>query len=100
MDKELFNDLLESVREAGKIVRNEQLPSREYSLAEPDVKAIRRKTGFSQSKFATLIGVSVRTIQNWEQGHRYPTGPAKVLLRIVHADPESVIKALHTQRMV
>ena len=42
-----------------------------------------------------LIGVSKRTLENWEQGRRHPTGPAKVLLRILDVDPEHAVKALH-----
>ena len=95
MNTELFNELLASVEEAGKIMQGEQKASREFSFAEPDVKAIREKIGLSQSKFAGLIGVSVRTLQNWEQGHRHPTGPAKVLLKLVQSNPESVFKELH-----
>ncbi len=95
MDNELFNELLTSIQEAGKIMRGETKPMQVYEFEEPDVKAIRERIGFSQSKFAALIGVSLRTIQNWEQGHRHPTGPAKVLLRLVQADPESVFKNLH-----
>jgi len=95
MDKEKFNELLNSVQEAGKIIRGELKASREFEFDEPDVKAIREHIGFSQSKFAILIGVNIRTLQNWEQGHRHPTGPAKVLLRLVQADPESVFKTLH-----
>ncbi|MCA9414505.1 MAG: helix-turn-helix domain-containing protein, partial [Candidatus Omnitrophica bacterium] len=55
----------------------------------------REDIGISQSTFAALIGVSLRTLQNWEQGHRHPTGPAKVLLRLVQSDPKTVIKNLH-----
>ncbi len=95
MNNEQFNELLSSVQEAGKIMRGEQQASRMYEFEDPDVKAIRECIGFSQSKFASLIGVSMRTIQNWEQGHRHPTGPAKVLLRLVQSDPESVFKNLH-----
>ncbi len=95
MNNELFNELSISVQEAGKIMRGEMKPSRVHEFVDPDVKAIRDRIGFSQSKFAALIGVSLRTIQNWEQGHRHPTGPAKVLLKLVHADPESVFKSLH-----
>ncbi len=96
MDNKLFNELLTSVQEAGKIMRGEINASRAYEFEDPDVKSIRERIGFSQSKFAALIGVSLRTIQNWEQGHRHPTGPAKVLLRLVQVDPESVFKNLHT----
>ena len=96
MNRELFDELLSSIQEAGKIRRGEVQPSRKFEDDEPNVKNIRESIGFSQSKFASLIGVSMRTIQNWEQGHRQPTGPAKVLLRLVQADPESVFKNLHT----
>lgn len=97
MNKDQFNELLNSVQEAGKIMRGELKASREFEFDEPDVKAIRERIGFSQSKFAILIGVNIRTLQNWEQGHRHPTGPAKVLLRLVRADPESVFKTLHVK---
>ncbi|MFV2055692.1 MAG: NadS family protein [Thiohalomonadales bacterium] len=95
MNEDQFNELLNSVQEAGEIMRGELKASREFEFDEPDVKAIRERIGFSQSKFAILIGVNIRTLQNWEQGHRHPTGPAKVLLRLVQADPESVFKTLH-----
>jgi putative transcriptional regulator len=75
---------------AGEIHRGERSSSREFNFADPDVRAIRKQIGFSQSKFSALIGVSIRTLQNWEQGHRHPTGPAKVLLKLVQSNPESV----------
>jgi len=90
-----FNELLASINEAGKIKRGEIQASRVHEYPEPDVKAIRESIGFSQSKFAAFIGVNVRTLQNWEQGHRHPTGPARVLLRLVETDPESVFRNLH-----
>ena len=95
MKNEHFNELIASIKEAGKIQRGETESSRIHDFPEPDIKAIRESIGFSQSKFATLIGVSIRTLQNWEQGHRHPTGPAKILLRLVQADPDSVVKNLH-----
>lgn len=95
MKDEYFNELIASVKEAGKIMRGEAEASRKYEIPEPDVKAIREGIGFSQSKFATLIGVNIRTLQNWEQGHRHPTGPAKVLLKLVQTDPKSVVKNIH-----
>jgi len=95
MKNEYFNELLASIEEAGKIRRGEIEASRIQEFPEPDVKAIRESIGFSQSKFAAFIGVNIRTLQNWEQGHRHPTGPARVLLRLVQADPESVFKNLH-----
>ena len=95
MNKAHFNELLSSIEEAGKIKRGEAQASRTYEFPEPDVKLIREGVGFTQSKFAALIGVSPRTLQNWEQGHRHPTGPARVLLRLVQTDPESVFRNMH-----
>jgi len=97
MKDEHFNELMASIKEAGKIKRGEIEASRIHEFPEPNIKAIREGIGFSQSKFAALIGVNIRTLQNWEQGHRHPTGPAKVLLRLVQADPNSVVKNLHSR---
>ena len=98
MNSDLFAELLDSVEEAGQIMRGSKPASRTFNFDEPDVRAIREQVGCSQSKFASLIGVSVRTLQNWEQGHRHPTGPAKVLLKLVQLNPESVFKQLHERQ--
>ena len=95
MDDKLFEELMESVKEAGAVRRGEKEASREYAYPEPDVKAIRAKTRLSQVKFAHLIGVSPRTLQEWEQKRRHPTGPARALLTIVDHDPELAMRALH-----
>ena len=63
-------------------------------LTEPDVRAIREAAQISQSQFAKLIGVNLRTLQNWEQHRTRPTGPARALLKIVASDPKA-IEALH-----
>ena len=60
----------------------------------PSVTSIREKTGLSQSRFAQLLGVSVRTLQEWEQGRREPSGAAKALIRIASRHPEVVREAL------
>jgi putative transcriptional regulator len=62
---------------------------------EPDVRAIRKAAEISQSQFAKLIGVNLRTLQNWEQRRTRPTGPARALLKIVASNPKSALKALH-----
>lgn len=95
MNDAMFDELLASVKEADSMVKGEQSASRTFEFAEPKVKAIREETGLSQASFAMLIGVSKRTLENWEQGRRHPTGPAKALLRILAADPKHAIKALH-----
>lgn len=96
MDKQHFDQLVKGVREMkrhmnGKSVRG----ARTSELAEPDIRAIREVAKVSQSQFARLIGVSVRTLQNWEQHRTRPTGPARALLKIVASDPKSAIEALH-----
>lgn len=58
----------------------------------PDVGTIRRKTGLSQSRFAELLGVSVRTLQDWEQGRRAPSGAARTLLQIADHDPKALLR--------
>lgn len=58
----------------------------------PDVGKIREKTGLSQARFAELLGVSVRTLQDWEQGRRAPSGAARTLLLIAGRDPTVLLK--------
>jgi len=89
-----FDQLVESIRQAGRIRRGEAKPSREFRFAPTDVKAIRSKLGKSQSEFALMIGVSVSTLQNWEQGRRRPEGPAQALLRVAAEAPDVVARAL------
>jgi putative transcriptional regulator len=57
----------------------------------PDVAMIREKTGLSQSRFASLLGVSVRTLQDWEQGRRSPSGAARTLLLVVAKNPRALL---------
>jgi len=95
MNSNQFDELLASVQEMDKISSGEKSASRVFEYPEPEVRAIREKTGLSQAHFAMLIGVSKRTLENWEQGRRHPTGPAKALLRILDADTERAIEALH-----
>lgn len=95
MDEKLFRQLVDSVHEAGATYRTSKQTLPRKKLNVSDVKAIREKTGLSQSRFATVMGVSVRTLQNWEQGHRTPQGPAISLLRIVDHDPVAALKAIY-----
>ncbi|TES96179.1 helix-turn-helix domain-containing protein [Burkholderia cepacia] len=88
MDKEMEEfqaDLLKSVGQmkAGKAARATRVEPTEASIA-------RTKLGLSQSEFADLLGVSVRTFQDWEQGRRSPTGAAKTLLRVAVRHPEAL----------
>jgi putative transcriptional regulator len=96
MKEQLFNELLESVTQGGKIVKGKMAPSREYDYSTPDVKAIREKYGLSQTKFAKLLGISPATLRNWEQGRRKPEGPARILLFIADKHPEAVLDTVHS----
>ncbi len=94
MKKAEFDELLGSVREAGAIKRGQRRASRRVTFKPADVRKIRTRLSLSQSEFATLIGVSVSTLQNWEQGRRRPEGPARALLRVAEAHPDAVRDAL------
>jgi putative transcriptional regulator len=94
MKKKMFQELVKSVREGGAILRGVRRPSRRFKVAS-GVRSIRERTKLSQSEFADLIGVSVKTLQNWEQDRRRPTGPASVLLRILANEPRLAVKAIH-----
>lgn len=94
MKKQLFDELLESVEQMGQIARGEAAPSREFYIDASGIKQLRASIGLSQAKFAKVIDVQVTTLQNWEQGRREPTGPAKALLRALRNDPKHVLKAL------
>jgi putative transcriptional regulator len=97
MKKKDFDNLSESVRQAGKIRRGELPPGRVTEFAPVDVRAIRQRLLKSQSEFARMIGVSVATLQNWEQGRRRPEGPARALLKVAAENPEAVSAALDTE---
>jgi putative transcriptional regulator len=94
MKEEAFARLVESVKQAGEIKRGVRKPSRVFEFSPLDVKAIRAKLQKSQSEFAQMIGVSVATLQNWEQGRRKPEGPARALLQVAMRNPEAVKEAL------
>lgn len=94
MNKKDFDNLVTSIRQAGKIRRGEMKPGRVTELAPRDVRAIRQRLGKSQSEFARMIGVSVSTLQNWEQGRRKPHGPARALLKVAAHSPKAVSSAL------
>ncbi|MBF0493352.1 MAG: helix-turn-helix domain-containing protein [Deltaproteobacteria bacterium] len=91
MKKEKFEELLESVRQGGAILKGKRKPSRSFNLKNPNVKHIRGGLGLSQDQFAQLIGINVGTLRNWEQGRRFPKGPARVLLGIVAVHPDALV---------
>ena len=93
MKKALFEELLASVKQAKAIERGELKPARTFSVnPATDIAKVRGELGLSQSKFAAILGISADTLQNWEQGRRQPTGPAKVLLKIAAKHPEMLLE--------
>lgn len=96
MDDKIFADLIQSVRDMGRHMRGENVPgTKEHQVDTPDVKVLRESAAVSQAEFARLIGVSKRTLENWEQKRTSPSGPARALLKIVAVDPKAAIAALH-----
>jgi len=83
-DRDIGEEILEGIRqikrgEIGRIVNC------------PPIAETRARVGLSQSEFASLLGVSVRTLQEWEQGRRVPSGPARMLLAIAHKNPKALL---------
>ena len=95
MKKELFAELIESIKQGGKILKGRAKPTRAFKYDELDVKKIRQRLGLSQTKFSALLDISPATLRNWEQSRRKPHGPARVLLRIAEKNPRSVLEAVH-----
>lgn len=95
MREELFEELLESIKQGGAILRGEMKPSRVFEYNQLDVRSIRSRCGFSQTKFADLFGVSVAILRNWEQGRSKPEGAASILLRIAAKYPNAVLEIVN-----
>jgi putative transcriptional regulator len=91
-----FNHLAKSIKQAGKIRRGQTRASRVFTIKPADIKSIRLNLEKSQSKFALMIGVSVATLRNWEQGRRVPEGPARALLKVASQNPWAVAEASGT----
>ena len=89
-----FERLVTSIKQAGAIRRGRLKPSRVTEFRPDDVRAIRTKLDKSQEEFALMIGVSVATLQSWDQGRRQPDGPARALLRVAARSPKAVVEAL------
>jgi putative transcriptional regulator len=85
--RDIGSEILEGIRELkrGEIGR---------VVTFPPVAETRAQIGLSQSEFARLLGVSVRTLQEWEQGRRAPSGPARMLLAIAHKNPRALLEAV------
>ena len=90
-ERDIGQEILEGIREI-KDFKKGNISLRTRVLNEPSTaRKIREKLKLSQSAFAGLMGVSVRTVQDWEQGRRIPKGPAKSLLRIAEQNPEAFL---------
>jgi len=94
MNEEDFDNLVESIKQAGEIKQGVREPARVFEFSPMDIKEIRHQLNKSQREFALMIGVSVGTLQNWEQGRRHPVGPARALLKVAAEKPEAVQEAL------
>lgn len=90
-----FKDLLTSIKQARKIQAGKLKNARVFKFNPIAVRKIRMKIHASQATFANMIGVSVDTLQNWEQGRRRPEGPALALLKVAETNPKTVMEALH-----
>jgi len=87
-NRNIGQEILEGIQEIKSYKAGKKI-LRAHSLKEPaPPQVIRAKLKLSQSAFAGLMGVSLRTVQDWEQGRRKPSGPAKALLRIAEQEPE------------
>ncbi|MDQ7784877.1 MAG: helix-turn-helix domain-containing protein [Desulfomonilaceae bacterium] len=94
MNDESFSRLLEGVKQGAEYLKGLRSPSgvRKVTVRVPDIKNIREKLNVSQAEFARMIGISVRTLQNWEQNRRVPDKPSRILLELAATYPKQVQK--------
>jgi putative transcriptional regulator len=90
--RNLFEELKDGLEE----IRDRPESLRRHTFTPPDIRKVREIFGLSQAQMALFLSVSVRTLQNWEQGRRGPTGAAHTLLRVMQKEPEAVKRALHS----
>jgi putative transcriptional regulator len=91
--KKFQSDLLQSVQQMRR-----GRPARVTKVAMPPAAEARVKSGLSQQDFAALLGVSPRTLQDWEQGRREPTGAAKTLLKVASSHPKILLALSHSSK--
>jgi putative transcriptional regulator len=99
MRQDLFDELVKSVRQGGEILSGKVKPARTFVVEGSGIKRIRERHRLSQAQFAALMGISVATLRNWEQGRRIPEGPARVLLQVAAKHPEAVWDAIRPARV-
>lgn len=90
--RDIGQELLESIRSI-KAGKGKRLPR----LRTVDVGAVRQKLGYSQTEFAAYMGVNIRTLQEWEQGRRNPSGAARTLLLVADKHPEAIRDSLSAE---
>lgn len=96
MNNDTFTELLSSIREGAEILQGRKNPSRAFEVNAQDIKSIRERLGLSQRQMANLMGVSVDTLQNWEQNRRKPRGAARTLLLIAARHPEAILEIMRS----
>lgn len=89
-NESVYETFANALERAKRIRDGSEQPIACYRASDPG--EIRERLGLSQSEFAALLGVSLRTVQNWEQGRRTPTGPAAMLLRVASRNPEVLVE--------
>ncbi|WP_313686475.1 NadS family protein [Pantoea sp.] len=87
MEKELFEGLVESIRQMNAIEKGEMEPARVHRHHVPNVKSLREASGLRQDEFAEVVGVSASLVQSWEQDRRIPSGSSLKILLMLERNP-------------
>lgn len=96
MDENRFKDLLKAAQSMVDTVQSGKEPKSKTTIISYDVKAIRGRTGLTQAQFSKVLGIGIRTLQEWEQGRKAPSGPSRALLNIAYFHPQELIDS-HTK---
>ena len=89
-----FDSIKKGLEEAIAHSKGEATAVKVFKPVEVDVKAVRQRTGLSQTRFASTFGISVNTLRHWEHGDRKPQGPALVLLNAAAQNPQKLLEIL------
>ena len=93
----LFDDIKQGLNEAIEHAEGKNNNTLVYEPQPVDVKALRKKIGMTQERFASCFGISPATLRHWERGDRKPQGPALVLLNLLNKDPEAILHTLYSR---
>ncbi len=91
-------EIIQGAKEVLAAMSGDKTAGRKQTIPRVDVAEVRRRMKLSQAEFAAAFGLSLDSVKNWEQGHRSPEGPAKVLLAVIAKDPKAVQNALAAYR--